>query len=234
MLQQEDLVVPGEPGTKEFKCHMCSKTYTRKASLTRHRKFHTGKGLHKCNYCEKKFSTGSERDRHHLIHTSVGRYKCLICQETLSSLSVLKDHAATVHSDVKNYPFSLCKQIPCNRLTTKRNRQTSIHSGERLLWCQYCQKDFRGKEHLQNHLKNCKTRRLTKNRATLTMHNKIHVGDGLYNCEYCEKKFITRFSRDRHRHVHTIKKPFKCSICEETFAWIESLYNHTAIHTVSE
>ena len=53
---------------RPFKCNICYKIFTRKYSLNRHYRFHTGEKPYKCLLCFKLFSDSSTFLRHKKIH----------------------------------------------------------------------------------------------------------------------------------------------------------------------
>ena len=56
-----------QASSQAFLCDVCSKSFTKRRSLTKHQKLHTGE--HCCRYCCKPFSDRFSVKRHEMIHT---------------------------------------------------------------------------------------------------------------------------------------------------------------------
>ena len=65
-----------------------------------------------------------------------------------------------------------------------------IHLGDKKHKCQYCDKGFVRKDHLNSHLK-------------------VHLGDGAkYHCPVCSKMFRVREVYLKHMNLHGLEKAY--------------------------
>ena len=58
-------------GSKPFKCHLCSKSYTTATDLRSHINNHTGKRPYSCTVCGKEFISSKTLKRHAIVHTGI-------------------------------------------------------------------------------------------------------------------------------------------------------------------
>lgn len=73
--------------------------------------------------------------------------------------------------------------------------------------CDVCQKEFKRKEHL-------------------TQHMKLHQGVRPFKCDQCDKAFNRKEHLLRHRTSHTGAKSFKCEHCQKMFSRKDNLNKH--------
>lgn len=73
--------------------------------------------------------------------------------------------------------------------------------------CDICQKEFKRKEHLAQHMK-------------------LHEGVRPFKCEQCDKAFNRKEHLLRHRTSHTGAKSFKCEHCQKMFSRKDNLNKH--------
>jgi len=120
----------------------------------------------------------------------------------------------------------------------RRIRSTS--SGEAVYQCDFCEKLFTNKYHLQSHLVThtgerafvCRTCKKTFGRkSTLRAHMTTHTKVSNFMCTVCEKACNDNNSLEEHMRMHTGEKPFVCTICQKAYARKSHLNVHYRVHT---
>ena len=91
-----------------FKCESCGKTSKSLIYMKRHKKVHSGKGLHHCKNCEKFFYQISDLEKHERTHTGEKPHKCRFCSRTFSQIINLKSHEKTHKKSAKYNKIILC------------------------------------------------------------------------------------------------------------------------------
>ncbi|EFA05258.2 zinc finger protein 182 isoform X2 [Tribolium castaneum] len=77
--------------------------------------------------------------------------------------------------------------------------------------CEICQKSFKRREHLYQHVK-------------------LHTGFRPYTCENCNKSFMRKEHLLRHMTSHSGQKNFTCNICDKSFSRNDNLLKHKKTH----
>ena len=135
----------------EFRCSVCDKVFTRKATLEEHQNMHQGEIKQNCEYCGKQFSTVSNLQRHLTVHTSKQkRFQCDRCQKNFTTKSRLDAHVQSFHES-KKFNCDVCDK----QFTTVSNlqRHLTVHtSNQKRFQCDRCQKNFTTKSSLDAHV----------------------------------------------------------------------------------
>lgn len=76
-----------------------------------------------------------------------------------------------------------------------------IHTGEKPMACELCEKRFSDPNGLKSHMRS-------------------HTGEKKHMCNICNKSFAHSFVLKKHLRVHTGEKPFSCSVCGKKFTQV--------------
>ncbi|XP_063709726.1 zinc finger protein 879-like [Culicoides brevitarsis] len=136
---------------EEFSCHLCQKRFTSKGNLSYHLTTHQP-NLHsmQCKICEK-WLKNKVCLRKHMIQHSAERLKCHLCSDYETvNKQCLANHIRIKHNDEKNF------------------------------LCEICNKSFKLKNTLKNHLRQ-------------------HTKETPYSCEFCKRKFTSSGNFYAHR-----------------------------------
>lgn len=94
-------------------CESCSKTFSRKGDLTRHKHLHTGYKPYVCRDCGKSFAQFSGLKTHRNVHTKVKPFVCELdgCTAVFGDPSSCTRHRKERHQTIGAYrcPVSICK-----------------------------------------------------------------------------------------------------------------------------
>ncbi|KAJ8007493.1 hypothetical protein DPEC_G00118070 [Dallia pectoralis] len=208
-------------------CHLCSKSFRLRASLTMHLRRHgEGEGVMKCPICSKNFACNKEVIGHLANKKGCGRllrnktaviapigYKVVTCPECLqqfTSDNKLKCHMACHRGE----GFSCCF---CGRMFFKSS-QLDAHMRShthRPYLCDTCGKDFTSENNLE-------------------VHKYVHTNERPYTCSTCGRKFKLKGTLKSHRMVHTGERPFACSLCQVRCLTNRHLKLHILRHHTKE
>ncbi|XP_017046067.1 zinc finger protein 761 isoform X2 [Drosophila ficusphila] len=103
MLQQ----APNSPDSgsatpKLWECDVCTKSFTTKYFLKKHKRLHTGEMPYTCEICARTFTFQQSYHKHLLYHSEVKPHVCNVCGRAFKELSTLHNHQR-IHSGEK--PF---------------------------------------------------------------------------------------------------------------------------------
>lgn len=190
-----------------FECDLSKKEYNDdEKNYLEHLQSHKSKVT--CTICNKGFKNKSLLKKH-MHNKHADSHECLVCSEEFKSEALLNQHMAS-HHDVKEETDDKTDQvnsndgnlIPCTTCGLKFRPGRSLgqhmkkHKREKpcAFICEYCNKDFAGKNGLRRHIK-------------------LHLQDRPYRCTQCPKKYPRQDQLTYHLKKHSDFKPNVCPHC---------------------
>ncbi|KAH8294823.1 hypothetical protein KR018_003381 [Drosophila ironensis] len=149
MLQQSPESPEASNATpKLWECDVCSKSFTTKYFLKKHKRLHTGEMPYTCEICARTFTFQQSYHKHLLYHSEVKPHVCIVCGRAFKELSTLHNHQR-IHSGEKPFKCEVCGK--CFRQRVSFLVHTRIHTGVMPYKCELCQKTFRYKVSQRTH-----------------------------------------------------------------------------------
>ena len=182
-----DMMQPSTNPKRPFACKLCSgQEFAQLLVFQKHLQTHTGeepmaKPFY-CTSCETGFALRDEYVKHSYRHSGERPYKC--------------------------------SHMGCGATFTRQgdlNKHGRIHSEEKSIKCQYCEKRFAQK-------------------VQVKIHERYHTGEKLFQCTICNKSFYTKRGLQEHETLHTGEKPYKCKLCNYRCRLEKMLKTHQKVH----
>ena len=156
-------------------------------------------------------------------------------EEAVDSLEV-SDHS--INSDIENVSDSEEESGKLQDIAEDSEKEVENQdSKETSFDCHICQKNFKYrsylKQHLKTHNKRYKCNRcgdIFKTILDLQVHRHVHAHEKPFKCDFCGIGFKVENNMKEHRRIHTGEK-YTCDICDKQFTQKPALYNHRKIHT---
>ena len=136
---------------KPFPCDKCSKSFALKDQLKKHKSVHE-KESYCCSQCGKVLRSKDNLTIHiNSVHEGQKKpYSCDKCAKCFAQKGQLKIHRECVHKE-ETYPCSQCdKELKSNDSLTRHIK--TVHEGQRINICEYCNKAYGKKLDLNRHL----------------------------------------------------------------------------------
>ncbi|VEN35886.1 unnamed protein product [Callosobruchus maculatus] len=261
------------------RCIYCDKTFVQKVSLDdhivrRHPDFIASGSskVHECTKCTYKTVYTSDLKQHMVTHSDIADKnhidsRCIYCDTTFARKLSLDDHIVRRHPDfIASVSSKVHECTKCTYKTTKpsnfRRHLITNHpeiAGNRILSrCIYCNKTFKYKQGLDNHIikihpdftasVSSKVHECTKctYKSTSTTSIRRHLntnhpeiaGNVVSSCIHCNKIFSCKKALDDHivrRHPDFIasvsSKIFECKKCTYKTVFASDLKRHMVTHS---
>ncbi|KAG1960579.1 zinc finger protein [Pimephales promelas] len=164
----------GDGSERPYLCTVCGRGFSRRETLRRHERVHTGEKPFHCDICGKDFREPFHLTKHQTVHSGEKNYKCTLCGKDFGYAQSLKRHEKLHLREISSRGEDKVQGS---------NANTSNQPPPKLYTCEICWKSFRHHFHLTAH------------------HQAIHEhgGEKLFSCEVCGKAFSYSNSLTRHR-----------------------------------
>ncbi|KAK4880144.1 hypothetical protein RN001_008290 [Aquatica leii] len=133
---------------KNWECDVCSKLFTTKYFLKKHKRLHTGEMPYYCSQCNKYFTFQQSYHKHMLYHTDSKPHVCVECGRAFKELSTLHNHER-IHSGERPFTCETCGKSFRQRVSYLVHCR--IHTGAMPYTCTACNKSFRYKVSQRSH-----------------------------------------------------------------------------------
>jgi hypothetical protein len=176
-----------------------------------------------CPICYRVFySMGNMRAHVKSHHERKGRFNCQICDKTFCSKIALQYHEKRVHSNGGEILCENCDETFSNFEDYSSHRRKSHRSVHFQLehTCEECGKNIRGKQNLNQHLKEVHALETTYNLNRVTLKTYPH------NCDQCDSVFKRRSHLKSHIEGMHGGKRYPCNLCGKEFQNRSNLNRH--------
>jgi len=242
----------------ELVCLTCLRRFSNIQNLRRHLRLHLSRDSnipdfesdsencdnnnkrYNCDFCPEKFDNKCGFLVHEKTHAGQA-LECYVCAKTYSDRYSLRYHLRT-HGIGEQIRCELC-----GKHFTKQSRLQShidlFHKDIRKFECSQCDKTFKTKIHLENHLLQHSGERPYKcetcgdrfrHKLSLVTHMRVHKDSRPFVCDICGKAFRDSSTMKAHKRVHTGDKPYKCNLCDKSFTQRAGLNYHKNVHAGSK
>lgn len=227
-----------EDGKQQWKCHACSKIYTRKHSLITHIMSHAGIKPYSCTDCGKSFRQLAHLHTHMKIHQESKNYKCEYCGRCFAQMTHLKRHML-LHVDEKPYTCEVCSRGFAYPSELRKHLDKHREADE----CAECGKEVEPNKmecHMINrHIKAGNNYSLTCESCNLVFTypsiyqehiEHEHKDDLKFQCDSCSMKFLTESHLETHKMTRKNCRIHSCLVCGRTFTQKGNMERHMLIH----
>lgn len=196
---------PKELIPKPFTCSVCGSQWEKQNQLTHHMKYHDNPD-YKCDICSMTFSVKGILSVHMRTHISSRPLFCDICGLTYKTKHNLRLHQMT-HKEERTFKCSMCPasfKMP----TTLRVHEIHVHTQTDPVSCDVCGKVFRKRSSLKSHMIHHMGKDLKcphcdvtyKDKGSLNFHVRtIHLGfRKRHACPFCMLNLSSRLQVVKH------------------------------------
>ena len=190
-----------------------------------------------CDFCPEKFDNKAAFQVHEKTHSSQ-ELICFVCEKKYLDRYSLRYHLRT-HGIGLQIRCELCGKN-FTKQSRLRSHIDSIHKNIRKFQCPNCDKAFKAKIHLDNHmLQHSGDRPFQcgqcgenfRHKLSLISHSRIHTDSRPYVCDTCGRAFRDNSTLKAHTRVHSGDKPYKCNLCDKSFTQRAGLNYHKNVHS---
>ena len=220
-----------------FQCEMCYVPCHDQDELAVHNCSLALSESHECMQCpdKKQFKYRCNLEDHIKDeHDRKYPMKCETCHLPLISELEKRKHMA------KHDPSLLICGYCSKQMKTVGELDSHLpnHTGETKFHCHICDKKYRKKAYLRDHIfrihasedaKQCICEKCGSSFAhskVLYDHRRSSCGEPIYECDLCDKKFCQKTSLKYHIRNHTGDRPFICDFCGDRFIYRNTLSSH--------
>ena len=197
----------------------CQSSFKSENALNTHKKkYHVNGNLVNKLYicqtdgCNASFGKKHQLKAHTFVHTGIEPFQCLHedCGRKFKTKAQYNRHVQRHGKERQQHKCNECEEIFLYRhLLTKHKKQAH----KKNFICKECNKIFKSKENLKNHMK---THLETREK---------------YKCDHCEKSYTKKSNLTKHVKVkHNNAKEYTCLVCSKSYAHNHSLNNHMKEH----
>ncbi|XP_048848469.1 zinc finger protein 236-like isoform X2 [Brienomyrus brachyistius] len=221
----------GGAESKEFKCTVCSLSFTKESQLQRHLRDHEANDKpHRCDQCPMSFNVEFNLTLHKSTH-DLKNLTCPVCCKKFSRAASLKSHIM-LHEKEENLICSECGDefILHSQLSLHLEDHRKELSGNKVYTCNVCSKDFKMSSQLKEH-KKMHVRKRPILGSSRNYKKNIDRSGFTNTCQHCGKTFKKPSQLVRHVRIHTGERPYKCTHCGKAFNQKVVLQTHMVRHT---
>lgn len=223
-----DNVVSEEP--KLFSCEFCTKMFTRKDHVTRHKLIHTSDKTFNCDFCDKSYTRKDKLLRHLLVHPEARPYlkqarrnvnvdskaplpifSCEFCGKQFKDKYSFEKHITVIHNQELSFPCQWCEEKLASRELLRKHTET--HRNGPMFQCPECDKVLLSSKSFRRHIDS-------------------HKAEAPYKCETCSKSFKRKDKLKTHSLTHLDIRPYSCDLCHVSFKRKDKYFQHCKqLHT---